>query len=160
MLPGEILALPNLDRAGYQNFLNWIAAGAKQGVLTSEMVPNEAVARVENTPWGENKAYDANGNEISMYRPRRPGEAQVYGGGGGASAPAAPTGAPLQQYLATDVAPRLIQGLQQTLQPPAAAPGTLVGDAPPQAMAPSSTFNPDDMAEWLRKRARGAFVAA
>lgn len=155
MLPGEIqkaIAGNAQLQSGYQNFLNWIAAGAKHGSYAG-LMPNEAVVRVENTPWGENIAYDAAGNAVSQYRPARPGEVSPYGGAQGVSAPAAPTGAPLQAYLATDVAPRLLQGLQQNLQTPAAPL------EPQAAVSGMSTANPDDMAEWLRKRARGAFVA-
>jgi hypothetical protein len=86
VLPAEILALPGLDRAGYQRMLDWIAAGGKHGSLGG-LVPNEAVARTADTPWGENLAYDAQGNVISMYRPARAGEASPYGTGTGPSAP-------------------------------------------------------------------------
>lgn len=86
MLPGELQAQYGND-PGYKNFLSWIAAGGKHGSLTSQMVPNEAVVRTAQTPWGESKAYDAAGNDISMYRAIRPGEAAYYTGAGGLSAP-------------------------------------------------------------------------
>ena len=90
MLPHEIAAViannPALQ-AGYQNMLNWIQAGGKHGSLGG-LVPNEAVVRTADMPWGENIAYDAAGNVISMYRPARPGEISPYGPvGGGPSAP-------------------------------------------------------------------------
>ena len=81
MLPGELQAKYGSD-PGYKNFLSWIAQGGKAGVLTPQMMPNEAVARVVDMPWGENKAYDAAGNEISMYRQIRPGETPYYKGSG------------------------------------------------------------------------------
>ncbi len=86
MLPGELQAQYGSD-PGYKNFLSWIAAGGKHGTLGG-LTPNEAVVRTVNLPWGENKAYDAAGNEVSMYRALRPGEVSPYGPAGGA--PSAP----------------------------------------------------------------------
>jgi hypothetical protein len=80
MLPGELQAQHGSD-PGYQNFLRWISAGGKHGTLAGK-IWNEAVARTASTPWGENKAYDAAGNEVSMYRAVRPGEASPYRGTG------------------------------------------------------------------------------
>jgi len=90
MLPGEIqIAIANDPRlqSGYSNFLNWIGAGGKHGSLGGLTV-NEAAVRSENMPWGENRWYDASGNEVSLYRPVRAGEVSPYGTGGGPSAPA------------------------------------------------------------------------
>ena len=85
MLPGQLQQQYGND-PGYQNFLKWIAAGGKHGSYAG-MMPNEAVVRVENTPWGENIAYDAAGNAISQYRAARPGEISPYQGPAGPSAP-------------------------------------------------------------------------
>lgn len=85
MLPGELQSKYGSD-PGYKNFLNWIAAGGKHGSYAG-LMPNEAVVRTANTPWGENVAYDAAGNQVSMYRPPRPGEVSPYQNAG-PSAPA------------------------------------------------------------------------
>jgi hypothetical protein len=87
MLPHEIkaaIAGNSQLESGYQNMLNWIAAGGKHGSLGG-LTLNEAVVRTADMPWGENVAYDAAGNVVSMYRPARPGEWSY--GGGGPSAP-------------------------------------------------------------------------
>lgn len=85
MLPGELQAKYGSD-PGYQNFLRWIAAGGKHGDYTG-MMRNEAAVRETMTPWGENKWFDSGGNEVSLYRPSRPGEVSPYKGPGGPSAP-------------------------------------------------------------------------
>ena len=80
MLPGELQAKYGSD-PGYKNFLNWIAAGGTHGSYGG-MMPNEAVVRSAETPWGENVHYDAAGNVVSLFRPPRPGEVSPYKGRG------------------------------------------------------------------------------
>ena len=131
MLPGEIqaaIAGNPAQQQGYQAFKDWVAAGAKHGSYAG-LMPNEAVVRVENTPWGENIAYDAAGNAVSQYRAPRAGEVSPYGGAvapgsGGPSAPmpgmstfAAPTAGLL---------PAGLLGATDGANPPYANPG-LVG---------------------------------
>src|SRR5688572_12671270 len=96
MLPGQLQAQYAADPF-YQAYLQWQAAGGKHGSYEG-LVPNEAVARVVNYDWGENKAFDAAGNEVSMYRPPRPGEISPYVGTGAAAPaynPAASAAAPV-----------------------------------------------------------------
>lgn len=161
MLPGEILALPDLDRAGYQRMLDWVAAGAKHGSYAG-LMPNEAVVRVENTPWGENKAYDAAGNEISMYRPPRPGEVSPYGGnvepGSGApSAPGPPQAAAAVSESLRAIAPRILASLQPNLAPtPVRDPADPVQQQSMQSL--TNGINPDDLLEFLKRM--GKTIAA
>lgn len=94
MTEAELIAAGYLNDPGYQNFRNWYAAGAKHGSYAG-MMPNEAVVRSSETPWGENIQYDAAGNQVSMWRAPRPGEVSPYGGNvppgsGGPSAPGPP----------------------------------------------------------------------
>jgi hypothetical protein len=94
MLPHEIQAAIAGDArltSGYNNFLSWIASGAKHG-SNYGLMPNEAVVRSEQTPWGEGINYDAAGNVVSGYRPARPGEISPYQGTG----PSAPEWTPQQ----------------------------------------------------------------
>ena len=121
MLPHEIQAAiagnPGLT-AGYNNMLAWIAAGGKHGSLAG-MMPNEAVVRTADMPWGENVAYDAAGNSVSMYRPARPGEISPYQGAAGPSAPeynAARSAAMYvpPEFTAKGIAAALLKQQQQT----------------------------------------------
>lgn len=80
MLPGEIqtyLQSHPGDVAGYQNFQNWVAAGAKHPSWSAEAAAaahaagiteaNPNVVRSAQTVWGEGLNYDAGGNVVSGY---------------------------------------------------------------------------------------------
>lgn len=107
-LPGgsasDLIAAGYLKDPGYQNYLKWIDSGAQHGTLGGKVL-NPNVVRSETTPWGENKQYDAQGNEVSLYMDAPPGVESPYGApGAGPSAPGLPSGgghsSQLQQQLA------------------------------------------------------------
>ncbi len=153
MLPGEILALPDLDRAGYQRMLDWAAAGAKHGSYAG-LIPNEAVVRTVMTPWGENIQYDAQGNEVSFYRAPRPGEVSPYGGnvepGSGApSAPGPPQAAAAVSESLRAIAPRILQSLSAGA-PTAPTPPSIADQLVPMQSL-TNGINPDDLLEFLKR---------
>ncbi len=86
----ELIAAGYLNNPGYQNFRNWIAAGAKHGSLGGKVL-NPAVVRHVDTAWGEGLDYDAAGNLVSLYMDAPAGVVSPYGPvGGGPSAPGPP----------------------------------------------------------------------
>jgi len=87
----ELIAAGYLNNPGYQNFRNWIAAGAKHGSLGGKVL-NPAVVRHVDTAWGEGLDYDAAGNLVSLYMDAPAGVVSPYGpaGTGGPSAPGPP----------------------------------------------------------------------
>lgn len=88
----DLVAGGFLNDPGYQNFLDWVSKGAKHGTLGGKVVNPLAVSS-KDTPWGENKWYDAGGNEVSLYMDAPAGVESPYGPAGtGPSAPALPAG--------------------------------------------------------------------
>lgn len=114
MLPAEIEAYiqghPD-QAAGYQNFKNWVAAGAMHPSWSAAAEAAAAAAGIgranpnvvghRDTVWGEGQELDANGNVISGYNPAYIPWLQAWdtahpGQTMGSTAPAAPVPSPMQ----------------------------------------------------------------
>jgi hypothetical protein len=157
VLPGELQQKYGND-PGYQNFLRWIGQGGKHGSYDG-LIPNEAVARSVDTPWGENIHYDAAGNQVSFYRQPRPGEAPYYtGGNGGPSAPEYDPARSAAMFVPDAFkAKGIAAALGQTASAPAPAP---VGPSLLAALAGDQETEQERQARLLKAAGYGASIAS
>ena len=156
MLPGDLQRLYGND-PGYQNYLNWSAAGSKHPSWTTE---GEEAARVlgisrldpgyeaglwtsRKTDWGETQDLDQQGNVRSVYNPEWMSFVTGYQGAGAQNAMAQPgaaaaqppppsAGAPLPPFVKGPTGP--------PPGPPQQGPAPAVSSLTPAMQLPDSSL--------------------